>query len=114
MTVWYGLQLCREKQWLNVLVEWDSELACSMILYRWKVPWKYKYLIRWICNLFGLGMSSRHIYRQANQVADGFANLAYGLTARMEFQALTEVPRNIQKLLFIDRIGLSVYRPNCI
>lgn len=112
--IWHGLQLCWEKQLINVALESDSELACNMIINREKVPWKYMYLVRRICNLLGPGYSLHHIYRQANKVADGFATIAHGTNASREFKELTEVPRNIQKLLFFDRIGFPAYRPNCI
>lgn len=110
--IWQGLQLCRENQWVNVAVESDSELACKMLINRLKVPCKYMYLVRRIGKLLGSGFSLHHIYRQANKVADGFPTIAHGLNVRREFKELMEVPRNIQKLLFIDRIGFHAYRPN--
>lgn len=112
--IWHGLQICQEKQLINVEVESDSELACKMIGNRTNIPWKYTYLVRRICKLLGVGFSLKHTYRQANKVADGLATLAHGTNTRMEFKELAEVPRNIQKFLFCDRIGLPSYRPKCI
>lgn len=112
--LWHGLQLCKQQHLFNLEVESDAELACKMIAKGSHVPWKYVYLIRRIRQLMEGGGDTRHIYRQANKVADGLATLAYGVHSRMEFTELSSLPRQIQKLLFIDRIGLLYFRPKCI
>lgn len=61
----------------------------------------------------GRGGVPRHIYRQANKLVDGLAKVAYGLDTRIYFHKLAVVPHPIQKLLFVDRIGLPYFRPKC-
>lgn len=53
------------------------------------------------------------MFREANMVADGFTRLARSIDASMEFHELIEVPRDIQKLFFSDRIDIHYYRPKC-
>lgn len=73
-----GLQIYKEQHFIHIEVESDSELLCHMILHRSSCTWKYMYLIRKIRKLLGEVVCLRHIYRQANKVADGFAIVAYG------------------------------------
>lgn len=109
--IFHGLQICQDRNLVNVEVESDSELACKMIVNRMNIPCKYTCLVRRICKLLVVGFSLSHTYRLANKVADSLATLAHETNTRIEFKELTEVPRNIQKLLFFDRIGLLSYRP---
>lgn len=44
------------------------------------------------------------IKREANSVANGFANWAHGLEDKIEVDEILEVPTFIRKLIFIDRI----------
>lgn len=111
--IWHGLQVCKEFHPGDIEVETDSEGACKMICNYSEAPWRYKYLIRRIRKLMEDGSGIKHIYRQANQVADSLAKYAHGVSSRKVFQDLASITRSTQKLLFIDCIGLPFYRPNC-
>lgn len=69
----HGLHVCRERHLVRIEVESDSELACNMILNQATVAWKHIYLVRKIRKLLREVLGLRHIYKQANKVADGFA-----------------------------------------
>lgn len=46
-------------------------------------------------------------------VADGLAKWAYTREALVECRQLGELPRSIQKLIFVDRIGLPYVCSKC-
>lgn len=77
----HGLWIFKEHHLVNIEVESDCEMACRMIGNGLNASWRYVHLVRKIRSLMEDGGGIRHIYRQCNKVADGFATLAYGLNA---------------------------------
>lgn len=53
------------------------------------------------------------IVREQNMVADALAKEAQNLQSRFEFFTRQDLSRNVQKLVFIARIGLPVFRATC-
>lgn len=106
-----GLILCAERGFFQVEVEIDSATAFNMTLRKVPEAWNYTFSIRKIrerlAPLEGLYLTTR----QANMVADGLAKWAYTMDEMVTFQNLDEIPRVIQKLIFIDRVGLPYFRP---
>lgn len=51
--------------------------------------------------------------RDANKVADGLAKWAYTMEEIFECQQLEELPRFIQKLVFVDIVRLAYFSPKC-
>lgn len=46
--------------------------------------------------------------------ADKFAKLALGTTIKKEFSSIHGVPRSIQKIIFLDRIGIPNFRSHVL
>lgn len=53
------------------------------------------------------------VYREQKKGADLVAKLAHSLPSRTEFFRVSDLHSEIRKCLFIDRIGIPVFRPPC-
>lgn len=104
--------MCKERHWGIVEVESDSERACDDSS-AFDIALEIYVLSPQDMQSYGGGFKLQHIYRQANKVADGLAIVGHEVNARIEFNELEAVWRNIQKLLFSDRIGFPYFRPKC-
>lgn len=71
--------------------------------------WRYVYLVRRINIEFNSGRL-RLIYIEENKVADLLAKMAYSTSARIGFRNLEDFPREAQRLIFLDIMGLPSFR----
>lgn len=55
----------------------------------------------------------KHIYREENRLADLFARMAHHVQTRAELYREEDLPRDIQKSIFLDRIGILIFRSPC-
>lgn len=91
-------------------METDSIIAYQIVESGMAKNWDYIYFARRIKDLRSSSIRISHIFREQNMVADTLAKEAYGQQNRREFFTLQDLPRNVQKLLYLDRIGLPNFR----
>lgn len=68
----HGLRLCHSLDLSSVIVESDSKALVDSLSGCTALPWKYNALLRQIQLLLHPNLTIRHIYREANFVADYF------------------------------------------
>lgn len=95
------------------MVETDSAMAFSMILNRHSEKWSYTYILRRIRRLLKDTSWIQLIYKEENKVAGLLAKEAHSAPEGREFYRIGDLPLHIQKCIFIDRIGLPSFRPDC-
>lgn len=78
-----------------------------------QVHWRHVSLLRKVKALMPLFDSISLIYREQNMAADKLARSAIGASDKKEFFSISEIPREIQKIIFLDRIGLPNFRSPC-
>lgn len=71
------------------------------------------YILRRIGEWFGHMTQLNLIYREANKVADISVKMAHRTQSKMDFCRNEDLPREVHKLIFLDRIGLPCFRSNC-
>lgn len=94
-------------------VEVDSTIVFNMAKRQGNIQWRHIYLIRQLWALVDPDIKINLIVREQNMVADALAKEVQKHHSRMEFFTVRDLPRNIEKLLFYDRIGLPVFRASC-
>lgn len=108
-----GIQLARDLGITSYTVEVDSSIVFNMVRRHGIIHWRHIYLLRHIWGLLEPNAHIKLIVREQNMVADALAKEAQNLQSRFEFFTLQDLSRNVQKLVFIDRIGLPVFRATC-
>lgn len=107
-----GLVLCRDQGLDGVCVESDSSEVVRMLNDSAHNNWRYAYLCRKVRASLRYNDEVRFIYREQNKVADGLAKAALGQVEN-EFFSRLDLYLNIQKLMFLDRIGIPSFRSPC-
>lgn len=110
--IFKGIQLCRDRNLWNIILETDSEMAYNLISNQHSKPGKYTYMVRRIWRLLDI-QDLKLTFRQGNMVADGVAKLAHIFNQLVEWRDLGDLPSAIQKRIFFYRIGLPYFRPKC-
>lgn len=54
------------------------------------------------------------IHREQNKVADRLAKNALGRSGNQDFSGMRDLDMTIQKLIFLDIIGIPTFRSPCI
>lgn len=109
-----GLVMCRDQRLARVCVEVDAAMVINMLKDDVdQVYWKYAYLIRQVKGILpGVG-NVNLIVREQNKAADFLAKIAVGGNSKHEFHSIDELPRSLQKIIFLDRIGIPNFRSLC-
>lgn len=107
------IQLAKQLGITSYTVEVDSTVVFNMARRHGNIQWRHTYLIRQLWALLEPNAQINLIVQEQNMVADDLAKEAQNQHSRLEFFTLRDLPRNVQKLLFIDRIGLPVFRTSC-
>ncbi|XP_012832645.1 PREDICTED: uncharacterized protein LOC105953521 [Erythranthe guttata] len=104
-----GLTLCWEMGFEQITLESDSKLVVDMIYNKVSIAWEIQYLITRIHHLLKDTWMGRHIYREANAVADELAKMAYEHKERRSY-SVADFPRQIRSSLILDRAGVPRFR----
>ena len=95
----------------QILIESDSQVLVQMVLRKVMVPWRLQIFLEQIWQLLdSLQYQMRHIYREANGVADFLASFAVQSEAYIEFSAQGTLPLSGRLLLQQDQSGLPTAR----
>ncbi|CAA7018667.1 unnamed protein product [Microthlaspi erraticum] len=108
--VYYGLVMAWEKKITKLEVEVDSELVVGILKQGIAASHPLSFLAR-MCHGFLLKdweVRISHVFREANRVADGLANLAFTLS--LGFHLFDVVPSSLESLLWEDEIGVTYPR----
>ncbi|CAK9178245.1 unnamed protein product, partial [Ilex paraguariensis] len=93
------------------MVETDSYSLFQMVRGLAAVPWKMQYLLERIKMLFGfLNLQIKHIYREANSLADFLASFAVKSEQYTEFSANNILPSIGRLILQQDLYGFPYAR----
>lgn len=111
-----GMRICAWRKGLQVCVciEVDATTVVNMIKGQTQPYWRYVYLARKVKSLLPFFDTINLIFREQNMVADKFAMSALEASEKKEFTSIHTVPRLIQKIIFLDRIGIPNFRSPCI
>ena len=105
-----GLQLCIESNYNNILVETDSKTLVEMTLCRMKWPLRHQKDLKKICSLFLMhNFQIRHIFREANSVADHLANMGADNKINAAINPSAIEPR-LKGLIHLDKNNFSYVR----
>lgn len=104
--VYDNMALCVANGITGVVIEVDAAKVIHMVKDSNQVHWRYVSLLRKVKALMPLFDSISLIYREQNMTADKLARSAIGASDKKEFFSISEIPREIQKIIFLDRIGL--------
>lgn len=102
MCLTYGIQ--------RVEIEMDVALVVNMISDPSKIHWQYVYKIRCVQALISHFESINLIFREQNMAADKLARRAIVEAEKKEYFHLQEVTREVQRIIFLDRIGMPNFR----
>lgn len=108
-----GMNLCRTLGLPNVCIESDATLVVNMLEEMTQPHWCYVYWRRRVKTIRHYFGTMRFIYREQNKVADQLAKNALGLSEKQEFVRVRDLATSIQKLIFLDRIGIPNFRSPC-
>lgn len=99
---------CAQLGIIDYVVEIDSAIVYNMVNKKGSIPWHLAtYLsspVSWHIKL---------VYREQNLVVDSIAKEVHPVQHRIDYFRVLDVPVKIRKLLFLDRIGLFVFRAIC-
>lgn len=108
-----GMKMCIEQQISSVCVEVDAAMVIHMLKDKETVQWKYVYILRRVKAFMSSLDTVRLIYREQNMAADKLAKSAVGGSMKQEFFSINEIPRSVQKIIFLNRIGIPNFRSPC-
>lgn len=109
-----GMRLCMAKGITGVCIEADAAMVVDMVKGDKQDYWRYTYQVRKVKALLPYFDSINHIVREQNMVADSLAKSALDASGKNEFTSIQNVPRHIQQLIFLDRIGIPNFLSPCI
>lgn len=105
--------MCNQMNITNYTVETDCSMAYHMVTNPSTEQWQYAYILRRIRLAIVEPTRLRLIFREANKVADLMAKMALQLESRIEFYRSRDLPMAIQRCIFIDRLGIPLFRSHC-
>jgi len=103
-----GLKLAKEAKTRQLLIQLDSTAAVSMLTGHSLCHSECSGIIQQCKNLMGWGgweVRIIHCFREANQVADGLANM--GLDGTLEVKTYHVPPTKIREYLYADQMGAT-------
>lgn len=105
-----GLAFCLELGFDMVDIESDSKLLVDMLSSRASWPWRhYLVLQRLAAMLANSDLRLRHVFREANAVADGLSKLASSTQQDYQFTSVS-LPQNIKGLVALDKVSFPYLR----
>lgn len=107
------MEMCIRNGITRVEIEMDAAMVVNMISDTFTMHWRYVYKIRRVRALISHFESINLIFREQNMAADNLARRAIGEVEKKEYVHLQEVPREVQRLIFLDRIGFPNFRSPC-
>ncbi|KAH0712341.1 hypothetical protein KY285_007894 [Solanum tuberosum] len=106
-----ALKYCIRKKLNQVQLETDSLVLKNMISRNWRIPWELVEIMEDIHNMLGkITVNVRHIFREANQLADCIANSAVNTEDKQIFLNFQQLPSKGRKLLNIDKYQVPSVR----
>lgn len=106
-----GLNLCRSLGVTEIDIESDSQVVVHAMTGKHARSWEHTYTLRRCLELWYDSMEIRHVFRQANTVADSCAAWAHSHRTRREGFLEVDLPHPIFSALKMDRLGIYSFRP---
>ncbi|KAH0636108.1 hypothetical protein KY290_036536 [Solanum tuberosum] len=105
------LRKCRDLRLQNIILETDSISLRNIILKDWKIPWKLSDQIEEIKHHINESRCiMKHVFREANQVADKLANITLNQQIPITVSNFTQLPKECRVLMNIDKAQISTLR----
>lgn len=106
-----GLSMCNNMEIWELDIESDSKVVVTTILDKDTTSWAYIHILRRCCTRWRDSFQIRHIFREANRLADRCADLAHVHKTHVEYYTERDLPKPIHRALRADRIGIFSYKP---
>lgn len=113
LALYGGLKHCVETGMIGISIETDTSMVVNMLRDASSIPWHFVYLIRRVKSLLMHVGEVKLIFREQNMAADKLAKMAFGAMGKKVFNSIHEVPRSVQKIIFLDRVGILNFRSPC-
>ncbi|KAH0752083.1 hypothetical protein KY285_005231 [Solanum tuberosum] len=93
MGVLKAMQYCETDNFQKIILETDSLTLKNMLLKQWKIPWSYAEKIESIHqSITRKQVQVKHIFQEANQLADYLANMALDQAEFVQVQSFHNLP----------------------
>uniref|UniRef100_M1AL57 RNase H family protein n=1 Tax=Solanum tuberosum TaxID=4113 RepID=M1AL57_SOLTU len=102
--IWKGLQFCLRQVFVQVRLETDSLVLKNMIIRNWRIPWELVEKMEEIQEMIHqMNVQVKHIFREANMLADCIANTAVYTVEKQEFHNFNQLTSMGRRILNIDK-----------
>lgn len=109
--IWQALRYCKAQGYDHIKLETDSLSLKSMIQKEWRIPWELNERIEEIHELMNtLHIHIKHIFREANQLADLIANTTIDQEEKQQFLNFNQLPSRAKKILNMDKQQIATIR----
>lgn len=99
-----GLQFCFKHNIHQLKLETDSLSLKNMISRDWKIPWELAERLEEIQKIINLmNVQVKHIFREANQLADFNANTTTDKEDKQQYEHYSQLPSMGRRLVNIDK-----------
>ncbi|WMV31014.1 hypothetical protein MTR67_024399 [Solanum verrucosum] len=110
-TIWKAMRYCKEQGYANILLETDSLSLKNMIRGEWKIPWKIIERVEEIHEMMEISNTQiRHIYREANQLADFITNTTIDQEGKLQYHGFYQLPSKARGILNMDKQQIAAIR----
>lgn len=106
-----GLSLCNAMELWELDIECDSKVVVTAILEKDTPSWAYIQILRRCIASWRDNFEIRHIFREANIVADRCADLTHSYKTLIDYFSKLDLPAPIRRAIQSDRAGTFTYRP---
>ncbi|KAH0746243.1 hypothetical protein KY285_007900 [Solanum tuberosum] len=109
--IWKAMRYCKEQGYANIFLETDSLSLKNMIRGEWKIPWEIIERVEEIHEMMEISNTQiRHIYREANQLADFITNTAIDQEGKLQYHGFYQLPSKARGILNMDKQQIAAIR----
>lgn len=104
-TVTKAVTYCKTYKIRGITIETDSIVVMKMIKKEWQIPWHVGEQIQHIQYIMQeMEIQIRHVFREANQLADALTNEACEQQSRLIIQAASQLPIACKGIARLDKL----------